>query len=201
MHIRDHVYLVTGGSSGLGKATVDLLLSRGAFVAVLDLNPPSPGLFDPSPSSAFTNGAPEAKEKRWEYVECDVGDEESVDAAVEIVKKAFGGKKWGGVVHCGGVGMAGKVRTVSLLSLLVGRGGASALEAFWTRHLRPFPLFSPSPSGLTRSQARADVPRPLPHLSQTVSNDGTPFNFGASLFLGFPSSHSSRRPLTERPHR
>jgi NAD(P)-dependent dehydrogenase (short-subunit alcohol dehydrogenase family) len=110
MLVNDHVYLVTGGSSGLGQATATSLLARGAFVAVLDLKAPSPGTFDNHNTSAFTNGAPETKEKRWTYVECDVGDEENVDSAIEAVKKAFEGKKWGGVIHCGGVGMAGKVR-------------------------------------------------------------------------------------------
>ncbi|GAA5862350.1 hypothetical protein JCM8547_007612 [Rhodosporidiobolus lusitaniae] len=127
------VYLVTGASSGLGLATARLLLSKGAFVAALDLREPEEGAFDGvaalsreetegretiNASSAFTVGAPtgpptikkdgEKEEKRWAYFECDVGDEESVKNAVRRVQEQWKGRKWGGVVHCGGVGMAGK---------------------------------------------------------------------------------------------
>ncbi|HLI73004.1 MAG TPA: SDR family NAD(P)-dependent oxidoreductase, partial [Acidimicrobiales bacterium] len=54
--------LVTGGSSGIGAATVDLLRGEGARVAVLDLREPG----RPGPT----------------WVRCDVADEGQVVAAV-----------------------------------------------------------------------------------------------------------------------
>ncbi|GAA6043406.1 hypothetical protein JCM8097_008576 [Rhodosporidiobolus ruineniae] len=128
MHVPDLVYLVTGGSSGLGLATARSLLEKGAFVAVLDLNEPEQGAFNGASAStqpaknapsAFTVGAPlpsngettansTSPETRLFFTRCDVGDEESVKEAIEAVKKRWPGTKWGGVVHCGGVGMAGK---------------------------------------------------------------------------------------------
>jgi NAD(P)-dependent dehydrogenase (short-subunit alcohol dehydrogenase family) len=66
------VAAVTGGASGIGRATADLLLERGARVAVLDLRPPDePG--------------------DLRYVRCDVTDSASTDAAVAEVVDAFGG--------------------------------------------------------------------------------------------------------------
>ena len=40
MDINNKVALVTGGASGLGQATVEKLVSKGAKVAILDINEP-----------------------------------------------------------------------------------------------------------------------------------------------------------------
>lgn len=97
------VWIVTGGSSGLGKAVADALVAKQGLVAVLDLNASSDG---------------NKPEDKVAYFQCDVGDEESVKAALEGVKALWKGKKWGGVVHAAGVGMAGKVRAFSVLRKL-----------------------------------------------------------------------------------
>src|SRR5262245_38600092 len=62
--------LVTGGASGIGAATVESLRKAGARVAVLDLQD--------APAADLA-------------INCDIGDEAAVGAAVAEVNKAFGG--------------------------------------------------------------------------------------------------------------
>jgi NAD(P)-dependent dehydrogenase (short-subunit alcohol dehydrogenase family) len=73
MEIRDCGALVTGGASGLGEATVRLLVSAGAGVVVLDLNK--------------ERGIALCEELgvRARFVRADVTDEVAVTAAVEAV--------------------------------------------------------------------------------------------------------------------
>ena len=70
------IALVTGAASGIGKACVDALLSRGAAVVGLDIN------------AAVVNlhGKPAFK-----GIHCDVSDESQLIAALEIATRRFGG--------------------------------------------------------------------------------------------------------------
>src|SRR5687768_17232025 len=78
--------VVTGGASGIGAATVALLRARGARVAGLDL--------------VDHDGADLS-------VICDVGDTESVDAAVATVAERFG--RIDILVNNAGIGATGDV--------------------------------------------------------------------------------------------
>ncbi len=70
------VALVTGGSSGIGKACVDALLARGAAVVSLDIQPRGDG---------------QAERADYFGLQCDVTDERQVAAALELAVKHFGG--------------------------------------------------------------------------------------------------------------
>jgi NAD(P)-dependent dehydrogenase (short-subunit alcohol dehydrogenase family) len=70
------IALVTGAASGIGKACVEALLTRGAAVVGLDINP---AIVNAHNKHAFLG------------VHCDVGDETQLVAAVETAVRRFGG--------------------------------------------------------------------------------------------------------------
>ena len=97
MKIEGKVALVTGGASGLGRATVERLLERGASVVIADL--------------ASSDGETVAKElgDRVAFVATDVASQEDAAAAVAKANDEFGGLHV--VVNCAGVGFPGRVLT------------------------------------------------------------------------------------------
>ncbi|MBX3447085.1 MAG: SDR family NAD(P)-dependent oxidoreductase [Parvibaculaceae bacterium] len=84
--------VVTGGASGLGKATVKALRDLGVKVAIFDLN--------------RENGERVAKELGATYCEVNVMDEASVDAGFEKARAANGQER--ALVNCAGGGRGGK---------------------------------------------------------------------------------------------
>eukprot|EP00812_Abedinium_dasypus_P006549 NODE_1829_length_1054_cov_379.435435.p1 GENE.NODE_1829_length_1054_cov_379.435435~~NODE_1829_length_1054_cov_379.435435.p1 ORF type:complete len:293 (+),score=120.87 NODE_1829_length_1054_cov_379.435435:3-881(+) len=88
-------YLVSGGASGLGEATVKLLIAEGANVAILDRN--------------VEQGEALVKElgPRCLFCLCDMAEEPTIKAAVEMAEKTFGGVD--GAVCAAGVGAAGLI--------------------------------------------------------------------------------------------
>jgi len=90
---KDIAAVVTGGASGLGAATARALAAKGVKVALLDLNS---GL-----------GEPLAKELGGVFVQGDVTNEASVDAALAAARKAHGQERI--LVNCAGIGIAKRI--------------------------------------------------------------------------------------------
>ena len=86
MRIEESTFLVAGGGSGLGEATVNMLLGAGANVLVADLKGEEQG--------------------NARFVETDVTDEGSVQAAVDAALELG---ELRGAVNCAGVAIAEKV--------------------------------------------------------------------------------------------
>ncbi|MFM8630370.1 MAG: SDR family NAD(P)-dependent oxidoreductase, partial [Betaproteobacteria bacterium] len=81
MQIRDNVFIVTGGASGLGGVTSGWLADRGARVVIADLNRPIQGLSD-----------------SVKFITTDVSDSVSAKAAVDFACDQFGGLH--GLINC-----------------------------------------------------------------------------------------------------
>ncbi len=93
MKIEGSGALVSGGASGLGEATVRRLHEAGAKVVIADVNP--------------EKGEPLAEELGAAFVQCDVREEDQVQAAVDKAAEADGGLRI--AVSCAGTGIPIKV--------------------------------------------------------------------------------------------
>jgi NAD(P)-dependent dehydrogenase (short-subunit alcohol dehydrogenase family) len=107
MEITNSTFIVTGGSSGLGAATVEMVLANGGNAVIADLNRPA------GEALAAKLG------KQARFVEVDVTREDHAKAAVELALAAFGGLH--GLVNCAGIGTGEKT---------IGKEGPHALAAF-----------------------------------------------------------------------
>jgi NAD(P)-dependent dehydrogenase (short-subunit alcohol dehydrogenase family) len=107
MQIKDHVFLVTGGASGLGAAVARLLVSAGGGVLIADLQR---GLGD----NLAAELGPAAR-----FALTDVTSEKDGQAAVELALSGFGHLH--GLVNCAGIAPSEKV---------LGRDGPHRLDTF-----------------------------------------------------------------------
>jgi NAD(P)-dependent dehydrogenase (short-subunit alcohol dehydrogenase family) len=93
MDVNGVAAIVTGGASGLGRATAEALLAKGAKVTIFDVNEES--------------GEAAAKEMGCTFAKVDVTSEESVIAGLDK-GKAANGQDARILVNCAGVADAGK---------------------------------------------------------------------------------------------
>jgi len=107
MQIKDRVFLVTGGGSGLGAAVTRLLAAAGAQAVVADINR------DTGEAIASELGAP------VRFIRTDVASEADGAAAVQLAVESFGHLH--GLVNCAGVAPGEKV---------VGRDGPHRFDSF-----------------------------------------------------------------------
>ncbi len=108
MELKNKVAVVTGGASGLGRATVEKFAGQGCKVAIFDLN--------------VEAGTKLAKNLDGDAIFCevDVSDDDSIAAGIEAVMATFGAIHI--CVNCAGRG-GGATKTV-------GRKGVFPMELF-----------------------------------------------------------------------
>jgi NAD(P)-dependent dehydrogenase (short-subunit alcohol dehydrogenase family) len=107
MEIRNNTFLVTGGSSGLGAATVELIHAAGGRAVIADVG------------KAQGEALAQKLGSNTRFIECDVTREDHAVAAVNLAVQTFGGIH--GLVNCAGIAIAEKT---------VGKNGAHALASF-----------------------------------------------------------------------
>jgi NAD(P)-dependent dehydrogenase (short-subunit alcohol dehydrogenase family) len=109
MELQDKVVVITGGASGLGRATAEYFVGKGARVSLFDLN-----------EEAGNAAVAELGEDNALFAATDVTSEESVAAAVEATMEKFGAIHVN--INCAGVPAPCKV--------LDREGKATALKKF-----------------------------------------------------------------------
>jgi len=105
MELKGSTFIVTGGASGLGEATVRTLAAGGANLVIADLQ--------------ADRGEGLAQELKARFVKCDVTNEADGKSAVELAVKTFGGLQ--GLVNCAGIAIGEKT---------IGKEGPHALASF-----------------------------------------------------------------------
>jgi NAD(P)-dependent dehydrogenase (short-subunit alcohol dehydrogenase family) len=106
MEIKNSTFIVTGGASGLGAATVRAIAAAGGNVVIADVN-------------ADAGNALAKELGRARFIKTDVTAEADGQAAVALALKEFGSLQ--GLVNCAGIGVAEKT---------LGREGPHALATF-----------------------------------------------------------------------
>ena len=106
VNIEGKIAVITGGASGLGRATAEMVIAKGGKVAVLDLNE----------ELAQATAAELGEAKAYQV---NVTDDASVTKAIEAVKSDFGAIHIN--VNCAGIGAASRT---------VGKDGALDINKF-----------------------------------------------------------------------
>ncbi len=107
MDLQDKVAFITGGASGLGRATAENFIAAGAKVMVFDLNEENAekAASELGENASFASG--------------DVADEEAVSAAVQKTLDSFGALHIN--INCAGIGAAART---------LGKDGPMPLKTF-----------------------------------------------------------------------
>ena len=107
MQITGKTFVITGGASGLGRASAEAIVAAGGNVVLLDVN------------AETGKAAAQAIGSKAKFAQADVTSEEQVKAAVDLAVSSFGGLH--GAINAAGIGPAAKV---------LGRNGPHPLDLF-----------------------------------------------------------------------
>ena len=138
MQIDNKVFLVSGGASGLGAASAEMLVAAGAKVMLVDLN-----------AEAV---AAKAQQLGCQSVVADISQEAAAQAAVQAALSAFGALH--GLVNCAGI-----VRGEKILGKQGPHGLASFSQVINVNLIGSFNLLRLAAEAIAESEANADGER------------------------------------------
>jgi NAD(P)-dependent dehydrogenase (short-subunit alcohol dehydrogenase family) len=95
VQIRDRTIIVSGGASGLGSATVDMIVAAGGCAMIVDINEPPASVVATRPLD------------RVRFVKTDVTSDTEMQRAVDTARQAFGAVH--GLICAAGVAVAERV--------------------------------------------------------------------------------------------
>ncbi|MEN9611179.1 MAG: hypothetical protein RLZZ628_1993 [Bacteroidota bacterium] len=95
MEIKNKVFIITGGASGLGLATAQMIVENNGYALLADVN------------VANGQNAENQLGTHAKFVKTDVTDEASVQNALNLAVQTFGGLH--GAINCAGIGTAERV--------------------------------------------------------------------------------------------
>ena len=107
MDIKNNTIIVTGGASGLGEATAEMVVAQGGHVVIADMN------HEAGEALAAKLGT------NARFIECDVTNEEHAQATIALAQTDFGGLQ--GLINCAGIAIGEKT---------IGKNGPHRLETF-----------------------------------------------------------------------
>ncbi|MCK9796611.1 3-hydroxyacyl-CoA dehydrogenase [Pseudomonas chlororaphis] len=134
MQIENKVFIVSGGASGLGAASAEMLVAAGAKVMLVDLN-----------AEAV---AAKAQQLGCQSVVADISQEAAAEAAVQATLTAFGGLH--GLVNCAGI-----VRGEKILGKQGPHGLASFSQVINVNLIGSFNLLRLAAAAIAEGQADA----------------------------------------------
>ena len=140
MQIENKVFLVSGGASGLGAATAEMLVAAGAKVMLVDLN-----------ADAVAAKARQLGDNARSAV-ADISQEAAAEAAVNAAVEAFGGLH--GLINCAGV-----VRGEKILGKNGPHGLASFAQVINVNLIGSFNLLRLAAAAIAETEADADGER------------------------------------------
>ena len=140
MQIENKIFLVSGGASGLGAATAEMLVAAGAKVMLVDLN-----------ADAVAAKAQQLGANARSSV-ADISQEAAAEAAVQATVAAFGGLH--GLVNCAGV-----VRGEKILGKNGPHGLASFAQVINVNLIGSFNLLRLAAAAIAETEANADGER------------------------------------------
>lgn len=138
MQIENKVFIVTGGASGLGAASAELLVSAGAKVMLVDMN-----------AEAV---AAQAERLGAQSFVADISNEAAAEAAVQATIAAFGSLN--GLINCAGI-----VRGEKILGKNGPHGLSSFAQVINVNLIGSFNMLRLAAAAIAESEANADGER------------------------------------------